>query len=44
MFPVQLTMSRIGNLTRLIHTSAIYDDHAYVHTGLAGFDYRFMMA
>ena len=23
-FPVQLTMSRIGDLTRLIHTLAIY--------------------
>ena len=27
LFPVQLTTSRIGNLTRLIHTLAIYDDH-----------------
>ena len=29
-FPVQLTTSRIGNLTRLIHTLAICDDHTYV--------------
>ena len=27
-FPVQLTTSRIGNLTRLIHI----DDHTYIHT------------
>ena len=27
-FPVQLTTSRIGNLTRLIHTLAICDDHS----------------
>ena len=26
-FPVQLTTSRIGNLTRLILTLAVYDDH-----------------
>ena len=26
-FPVQLTTSRIGNLTLLIHTLAICDDH-----------------
>ena len=33
-FPVQLTMSRIGDLTRLIHTLAIYSmcDHTYIHT------------
>ena len=31
-FPVQLTTSRIGNLTRLIHTLAICDDHTYIHT------------
>ena len=30
-FPVQLTMSRIGNLTRLIHTLAICDDHTYIY-------------
>ena len=30
-FPVQLTTSRIGNLTRLIHTLAICDDHTYIH-------------
>ena len=29
-FPVQLTTSRIGNLTRLILTLAISDDHTYV--------------
>ena len=29
-FPVQLTTSRIGNLTRLILTLAKYDDHTYV--------------
>ena len=32
-FPVQLTTSRIGNLTRLIHTlPAICDGHTYIHT------------
>ena len=30
-FPVQLTTSKIGNLTRLIHTLAICDDHTYIH-------------
>ena len=30
-FPVQLTTSRIGNLTRSIHTLAICDDHTYIH-------------
>ena len=30
-FPVQLTTSRIGNLTRLIHTLAISDDYTYIH-------------
>ena len=29
-FPVQLTTSRIGNLTRLILTLAICDDHTYI--------------
>ena len=29
-FPVQLTTSRIGNLTRLIHTLAICDDHTSI--------------
>ena len=29
-FPVQLTTCRIGNLTRLIHTLAICDEHAYI--------------
>ena len=32
-FPVQLTTSRIGNLTRLIHTLAIsVTIHTYIHT------------
>ena len=31
-FPVQLTMSTIGKLTRLIFTFAICDDHTYMHT------------
>ena len=32
-FPVQLTTCRIGNLTRLIHTLAIYVTiHTYIHT------------
>ena len=32
-FPVQLTTSRIGNLTRLIHNLAIcVTIHAYIHT------------
>ena len=32
-FPVQLTTSRIGNLTRLIHTLLyICDDHTCIHT------------
>ena len=31
-FPVQLTTSRIGNLTWLIHTLAICDDHTQIHT------------
>ena len=31
LFPVQLTTSRIGDLTRLIQT-AICDDHTYIHT------------
>ena len=31
-FPVQLTTSRIGNLTRLILTLARCDDHTYIHT------------
>ena len=29
-FPVQLTTSRIGNLTRLILTLAICDNHIYI--------------
>ena len=33
-FFAQMTTSRIiGNLTRLIHTLAICDDHTYMHTG-----------
>ena len=31
-FPIQLTTRRTGNLTRLIHTIAICDDHTYIHT------------
>ena len=33
-FPVQLTTSRIGNLTRLIHTLLLYvmTIHTYIHT------------
>ena len=31
-FPVQLTTSKIGNLTRLILTLAICDDHTCIHT------------
>ena len=34
-FPVQLTTSRIGSLTRLIHTLLVYslcDDHTYIPT------------
>ena len=31
-FPVQLTPRRIGNLTRLILTLAIRDDHTHIHT------------
>ena len=31
-FPVQLTTSRIGNLTRLIHALNIYDDYTYIHS------------
>ena len=34
--PVQLTTSRIGNLTRLIHTLAVCDDHT--HTDSKGRD------
>ena len=30
-FPVQLTTSRIGSLTRLILTLAICDGHTYIH-------------
>ena len=31
-FPVQLTTSRIGNLTRLVRTLAVCDDHTYIRT------------
>ena len=31
-FPVQLTTSRTGNLTQLILTLAICDDHIYINT------------
>ena len=29
-FPVQLTTSRTGNLTRLILSPAVCDDHTYI--------------
>ena len=32
LFLVQLTTSRIGNLTRLIHILAICDDRTHIHT------------
>ena len=35
LFPVQLTTSRIGNRTRLIHTLAVCDDRTY-HREFAG--------
>ena len=31
-FPVQLTMSRVGDLTRLIHILAVCDDGTHIHT------------
>ena len=34
-FPVQLTTSRIGNLTWLIFTLAICDDHTYIQGTLS---------
>ena len=35
LFPVQLTTSRIGNLTRLIHTLLyVMTIHTYIHTSL----------
>ena len=37
MFPVQLTTSRIGNLTRLIHTGTllyVMTIHTYIHTAM----------
>ena len=33
-FPVQLTTSRIGNLTRLIHTHDICDNPTYTHKNI----------
>ena len=36
-FPVQLTTSRIGNLTRFIHTLlCVMTMHTYIHTYLLG--------
>ena len=36
-FPVQLTTSRIGNLTRLIHTLLdVMTIHTYIHTYIQG--------
>ena len=45
-FPVQLTTSRIGNLTRLIHTGTLLYDivmtiHTYIHTPFVASDQRF---
>ena len=38
-FPVQLTTSRIGNLTRLIHTLLyVMTIHTYIHTPYFKFD------
>ena len=35
MFPVQITTSRIGNLTRLIHTLLyVMTIHTYIHTAV----------
>ena len=34
-FSVQLTTSRIGNLTRLILALAIFDNYTYLHTYMA---------
>ena len=40
-FPVQLTTSRIGNLTRLIHTLLyVMTIHTYIHT-YSGFGFVF---
>ena len=41
-FPVQLTTSRIGNRTRLIHTLLyqVCDDHTYIHRDLLLYLYQ----
>ena len=40
-FPVQLTTSRIGNLTRLIHTLlVVMTVHTYIHTAAAALDFE----
>ena len=36
-FPVQLTTSRIGNLTRLIH-ALLYDDRIHTYKAISGRD------
>ena len=42
-FPVQLTTSRIGNLTRLIHTLAVcVTIQTYIMTRMTGPDYAVM--
>ena len=42
LLPVQLTMTRIGNFTRLILTLAISDDHTYIKNIM--FVYQFTMS
>ena len=37
-FPVRLTTCRIDNLTRLILTLAVCDDHTYIHTRIDPLD------
>ena len=39
-FPVELTTSRISNLTRLVLTLGICDDHTYTHSPPADGYYR----
>ena len=42
-FPVQLTTSRIGNLTRLIHTLLyVMTIHTYIHTYIHTIQYMFV--
>ena len=35
-FPCSANHEQVGNLTRLIHTLAICDDHTYIHTYMLG--------